>query len=51
MLTRAIKSQEEVIDGKKQALIRATNAVKDNNAATQKEIAAEIGRASYRERV
>ena len=40
MLTRAIKSQEEVIDGKKQALIRATNAVKDNNAATQKEIAA-----------
>lgn len=40
MLGRAIKNQEEVIEGKKAALQRATSAVKDSNNATQKEIQA-----------
>ncbi|WZK93789.1 minor tail protein [Staphylococcus phage SpP] len=40
MLGRAIKNQEEVIEGKKVALQRATSAVKDHNNASQKEIQA-----------
>ena len=40
MLGRAIKNQEEVIEGKKVALQRATSAVKDHSNASQKEIQA-----------